>query len=625
MSRTLAATLAAAAALAAPARARAEETATSTSGRDFAREVQLLYRVVACAGDAELPPSLDAAIVDDHCQKMRPILERYRRRYVDGAKLVIAAIRPEGVPDRVVYPFSGGDILTALTTYPDAKEYTTLSLEQVGDPRTILTIKPDRLKASLDLIRGLGGGLLIFNDNKTESLSKLQKTDLPGHLSLFMLGLAAHGATPQGLRYFRLEKDGSVRYLDEDRKISFANAELRFTAADGTSRVHRHFAENLADSVFGKDTALQAHLQAKGKIAAMTKAASYLLWRSAFSRIRGYLLENMLYMVSDSTGIPPRFSEPAGFVVETYGHYDHSFLGTQADIDKEMRETWDKQPERLLPFRYGYLAKNGRYHMMITRRPELVPPPPKGSGPIPREDTTPRLDLQDVVAGGDHWRLMTKEGPVHVWRPKEYDAKTAGVIVYAHGYYDRVDYIWREHRLADQFAAMKKNALFVVPLAASGDDEEPYWKSFKLLFAEVKRLGKIEVPKGPIALIAHSGGFRSALVWLTDPRLQDMVLLDALYNGDKDFAKWLKQRGKRMVLVGEGTMDRCEVFAKRWKPEEVARRDEIAAKVELEPSEAKAKLILLRSQYPHMEIVTEGRVIPAIAGLVRIAGPKESH
>ena len=40
-----------------------------------------------------------------------------------------------------------------------------------------------------------------------------------------------------------------------------------------------------------------------GEVAAITKAASYLLWRGDFSRIRDYLLDNMVWMVSDSSGI----------------------------------------------------------------------------------------------------------------------------------------------------------------------------------------------------------------------------------------------------------------------------------------------------------------------------------
>ena len=43
----------------------------------------------------------------------------------------------------------------------------------------------------------------------------------------------------------------------------------------------------------------------------MTKAASYLIWNSGFFAIRDFLLQNMAWMVSDSTGIEPKAAKKA--------------------------------------------------------------------------------------------------------------------------------------------------------------------------------------------------------------------------------------------------------------------------------------------------------------------------
>ena len=53
--------------------------------------------------------------------------------------------------------------------------------------------------------------------------------------------------------------------------------------------VHRHIAWNLADKAF-KGSPLEKYLLAKGKVVAMTKAASYLIWDWSFSGIRGTLI-----------------------------------------------------------------------------------------------------------------------------------------------------------------------------------------------------------------------------------------------------------------------------------------------------------------------------------------------
>jgi hypothetical protein len=72
-------------------------------------------------------------------------------------------------------------------------------------------------------------------------------------------------------------------------------------------------------------------------------------------------------MVSDSTGIPPQYARPAGFVQETYGRFDASFLTANSDINRDFRELWKAEPERPLPFRYGYIDASKHYHMLITK------------------------------------------------------------------------------------------------------------------------------------------------------------------------------------------------------------------------------------------------------------------
>jgi hypothetical protein len=102
----------------------------------------------------------------------------------------------------------------------------------------------------------------------------------------------------------------------------------------------------------------------------MTKAASYTLWNPNFSRIRSYLLENMAFMLSDSTGIPPQYAEPAHFTQETYGSFAGPFLDANTKDGDDFRQLWKSQPFRPLPFRWGYLDSERRPHLVVTRRVE---------------------------------------------------------------------------------------------------------------------------------------------------------------------------------------------------------------------------------------------------------------
>jgi hypothetical protein len=129
------------------------------------------------------------------------------------------------------------------------------------------------------------------------------------------------------------------------------------------------------DDHFGKDEPMKAYLSKKGQVVAMTKAASYLLWRDNFSTIRTWLLAHMEFMVSDSTGIPPKFATRAGFEQQAYGKFAESFLPASEAINEDFVELW--KHARKLGFRYGYLDKNLSMHMLITYKPGALPPAPE--------------------------------------------------------------------------------------------------------------------------------------------------------------------------------------------------------------------------------------------------------
>ncbi|MCU0695558.1 MAG: hypothetical protein MUC96_03390 [Myxococcaceae bacterium] len=356
---------------------------------DFTRQVKVLYRVVACAGDEPIPAHLDAKVVDAHCKELGRRIEKYRKTWVGEAMPFIQALKPAGLPTTVVYPFGGGDLISALTTYPEASDITTMSLEHAGDPRRIDTVTSKELAASLALIRSTSSGLLVANDSKTENLMKGQRGELPGQLSFFLIGLAVHGFEPVSLKYVKPNPDGSLRtltgadlaaseakqakllhksWVSPDFSEAFDNLELVFVKKGEDpktqARVHRHFAQNLSDTNFGQDEGMKNYLDKKGRIVAMTKAASYLLWRDHFSTIRDYLLSHMEFMVSDSTGIPPRFAKKAGFEQQAYGRFTESFLGANPQYNEDFRALW--KTAKPLAFRYGYLDKNLSMHMLVT-------------------------------------------------------------------------------------------------------------------------------------------------------------------------------------------------------------------------------------------------------------------
>jgi hypothetical protein len=375
--------------------------AEPAAGKDFIADAKLFYRVVACGSDDPLPAGFDPKVVDAHCKEMLQREQAFRDKYTTPAGAFFATVRPADLPTTVVYPFGGGDLVGALVVYPDAREITTLSLEHPGDPTRLASLDKRRLRSSLSLFRDVVKGLLVNNDSATENMLKLEKGPIPGQLGFFITGLAVMGYEPVSLKYFKLDDQGGIVYMtdadiaalaktkakkikgkwvDTDYSKAFDDMELSFRKKGDPSApviVHRHIAANLADAAL-KDSPLAKHLEAKGKIVAITKAASYLLWFDGFSTMRNYLLDHMAWMVSDSTGIPPRYAKKKGFTQTTYGRFEGAYLeDAQGDsAEQAMIDLWKSEKHRKLPFRFGYPDSAGNVHMMITAPKDQKEPKP---------------------------------------------------------------------------------------------------------------------------------------------------------------------------------------------------------------------------------------------------------
>ena len=352
--------------------------ASDPAPADFAEDVKLLFQVVTCQGGS-LPEGLDPKVIEGYCAQQKPRFERFRSHWGSAGRAFLAELRPKNAPTELVYPFGGGDLMMALTTFPEASVISTLALELAGDPRRVRRVSDKNgLKNSLSAIAEASNSTLTSNDSKSVNLSKIQRGELPGQLSMHLIGLGLFGYRPVAARYFRVEPNGALHYYtaaeiealegspaerlrqgwtSPDFSLAFANVEVEFVSADapeGPHKIHRHFAADLSDAGLEKIPGLMVHLASKGKVSAMTKAASYLLWRNEFSKVRDYLVAQASVMISDSTGVPVRFWKAAGCAITTFGSFQTSFLGTGATLQSELRDEFKAQPRRALPMRFGY-------------------------------------------------------------------------------------------------------------------------------------------------------------------------------------------------------------------------------------------------------------------------------
>lgn len=258
------------------------------------------------------------------------------------------------------------------------------------------------------------------------------------------------------------------------------------------------------------------------------------------------------------------------------------------------------------------------------RRAMVSPAPdrsPRRARPRVKDDGHGRLDkTEDTVLGGRHWRIKTAQGAVHVWIPPAYDRETAGTVVYVHGYWTDADGAWRGHELARQFKASRQNAMFVVPDAPANNDQHVQWPALTDLRRAVTR-GNIRLPDGPIIVMGHSGAFRTVMQWVDHRHVDQIILLDAMYAGERAFDEFIKS-GKRaddhkLIVVAASTASSSKSFASRYKF--AVAREKVPGSLDgFTRRERRAKLLYIHSQYEHMGIVTGKKVIPLLLRLTRL-------
>lgn len=367
------------------------------AGRDFIAEARALYKATVCRGDAALPSQLKPRYHKRHCGFINKRIARYKNNWLAKARPFFDEIVPDDIGDKIVYPFGGGDLMTVLAVFPKLREATTISLEPSGDPRAINTISQRKFERYWAKARHHVASLLVASHSRTiDMIEAMNYGHIPGEVIYSLIGLAINDMEPVSLRYFRVEKDGTLAYVtaaeieaadkavkqarggrarrkaQKARKQLFANMELQFRKPGGELKIFRHIRANLGNKRLKKDPRIIKHLEAKGKVPAMTKAASYLLWHNTFSIIRNYLLKHMTWMVSDATGIPPHIARKHGFEQLTWGRFQSHIptMGNpgQRTINRFVK-LWKKNPKRALRFPFGYAGGKSfaLFHLMVTR------------------------------------------------------------------------------------------------------------------------------------------------------------------------------------------------------------------------------------------------------------------
>ena len=295
-------------------------------------------------------------------------------------------IHPSINPDApVFYPFSGPDFLHAHYMYPNAKEYTMMALEPVGNIPAIEKYSKDTtmLKSYLNYVNT---SLKDIYDRSyfitSHMVNDFNDAKAKGVLSVLLVFLKRTNHDIISIQKFAMLSGGKIEnYTDankdslEKSKIQGVTIEFKPANENVVKKITYYSLDILDKTVDEKYPYFVDHLNNTLKgTNTFLKAASYLMHYETFDKIRKTTLGVSNSILQDDTGIAFHYynegTNKDKWNYKLYGKYTKpiaSFKGLK--IQEDFKKMFDDSTKiKPLPFSLGYHWQDGYQNYMLATK-----------------------------------------------------------------------------------------------------------------------------------------------------------------------------------------------------------------------------------------------------------------
>lgn len=285
---------------------------------------------------------------------------------------------PSPAPRAVFYPFSGPDFLFAYTFFPEAGDYLLVGLEPVGRVPELAALPEEETARRLRWVQQTLGDMLQISFFRTNDMKSGLADE--GVLPILLVFLARTGN--QVLRVEPVGLDGQPEAAAGDGERPPRGVRVTFlpAGAEGPRRLY-YFSVDLSDwSLKGKREFTRFIKGFEGP-ATYLKAASYLMYREKYTRVRSLILSRSEVLLQDDSGIPfPEF-DPARWDLKFYGTYTRPIPLFGDRYQPALRAAYEAGNARPLDFGIGYKHRSGEANLMLAAAtPSSAPPAPDPPG-----------------------------------------------------------------------------------------------------------------------------------------------------------------------------------------------------------------------------------------------------
>jgi len=288
---------------------------------------------------------------------------------------------PAAYSKTVLYPFSGPDIMNALTFFPDADTYLMFGLEAPGIIPAPHAMTAEQITKGLNGLKRSLGDILQMNFFKTEGMAaELSNKSFNSITGLIMYFLSTNGYTVLEATKITIDAAGNLSPgTQSDARINWQNpprsrvpgVEISFRKGSGKIQRVRYFMLNVIDNALANSSPnFIPYLKKQGPFAVIIKSASYLMHndKEKFTRIRAALLETSDFLLQDDSGIPLRYFKQNEWKLGFYGYYNGPIGLFGNRMQPDFKKAMDAKSTGILPFSYGYVYKPGKSNLMTAEK-----------------------------------------------------------------------------------------------------------------------------------------------------------------------------------------------------------------------------------------------------------------
>lgn len=256
----------------------------------------------------------------------------------------------------VFYPFSGPDLPFVYAFYPYAKKYIFVGLEDLGKIFEIDKASDLEIERYLNAISLAVSDYLLYGFFSTNNLKKsFLSPEMNGTIHPLLFFSARLGYNIKSFRYFYIDDCGKINYFNKLDPLNkyIKGFELTLQNANDLRKVY-YLQFDLSNQNFQKHPEFYCFISNFGYKNIFIKSASYLLHQEDFSMIKNLILSQFLKIIQDDSGIKFSDLKQKNYLIQLFGNYKTTINMFKKYFQKDLKEEYEKQKPKILPFRFGY-------------------------------------------------------------------------------------------------------------------------------------------------------------------------------------------------------------------------------------------------------------------------------